>query len=302
MLTGPLVVVSMLVTPVLQGGLYGNGVYKPVARQLVTVSFVCVLVTIPAVLMLGLTGALLALSFQYLLLPAALVRLARPSMRERERVSEAFRAATRQMVRSLPNLFATLVSTGAYWLTMIFLVNRSHGIAGIGVLAVGASWLTIEMMPVTAWGGLSLRVLSEAQATSPSAFRSAIRRVLLKDVSFTMVIASVIFLCAVPLSSLYGMADTPLPTILRVNSVTALVMSGTQLFERSMFCSGQQRMWLRARVTGSLGMLVLAGWLIPMRLEYAAVALFCGHCTTAALCVFYLSPGRGPRPSAEGKR
>ena len=302
MLTGLVVVVGMLVTAVLQAALYGNGVYKPIARRLTAVSFVCVLVAMPAVLMLGLAGALLALGFQYLLFPVALAHLARPSMRERERVSEAFRAATRQMVRGLLNLLATFVAAGAYWLTMIFFVNRSHGIAGIGVLAVGTSWLTIEMMAVTAWGGLTLRVLSEAQATSPSAFRSASRRVLMKDVSSTMAIASVVFLCAAPLSSLYGMADTPLPTILRVNSVTALVMSGMQVFERSMFCLGQQKLWLHARVIGSLCMVALAQWLIPMRLEYAAVALFCGHCATATICVFYLSRDRGPRPSAEGNR
>jgi O-antigen/teichoic acid export membrane protein len=111
-LTGLVVVVSMLVTAVLQAALYGGGVYKPVARRLVAVSFICVLVVIPAVLVHGLAGALLALSFQSLLLPVALAHLARPSMRERERVREAFRAATRQLVRSLPNLLATLVAAG----------------------------------------------------------------------------------------------------------------------------------------------------------------------------------------------
>lgn len=299
MLTGLLVVVSMLVTAVLQAALHGNGVYKPVAKRLVVVAAACVLVVIPAVLVLGLVGALLTLGFQYALLPIALVHLARPSTRERERVREAFRAATRQLIQGLPNLLATLIAAGSYWLTMIFLVHRSHGIAGVGVLAVGSSWLTLEMMAVTAWGGLSLRILSEAQASSPSAFRSAVGRVLRKDVSCTMAIAAVVFLCATPLSRLYGMADTPLPTILRINSVTALIMAGTQVFERSMFCLGQQRLWLRARAIGSLSMLALAHWLVPMRLEYAAVALFCGHCGTAAVSGFYLSRERRLRPTTE---
>jgi len=292
MLIGLVVVVSMLVTAVLQAALHGLGVYKPVARRLIAVSVACVLVAIPAVLALGLAGALLTLGFQYALLPIALAYLARPSARERARVRAAFRAATRQLVQSLPNLAATLIAAAAYWLTMIFLFHRSHGVAGIGVQAVGTSWLTIEMMPVAAWGGLSLRVLSEARATSPAAFRSAIRRILWKDVTFTLAIASLVFLCAAPLSSLYGMADTPLPTILRINSVTALVMAATQAFERSMFCAGQQKPWLRARAIGSLCMLALAWWLVPMRLEHAAIALLCGYCTTAAICVFYLLRGR----------
>jgi len=39
-------------------------------------------------------------------------------------------------------------------------------------------------------------------------------------------------------------------------------------------------------------MLALAWWLVPMRLEHAAIALLCGYCTTAAICVFYLLRGR----------
>lgn len=286
--TGLIVVVSMLVTAALQGALHGTGVYKPVAARTIAVAFASVLVAVPGVLVLKLAGALAALSFQYVLIPVVLAHLARPCARQRHRVAEAFGAARGQLVRSVPNALATFVSSGTTWLTTIVLVERSYGIAGVGVFAVGLSWQTIEMMAVTAWGGLSLRVLSEAQASSAVDFRSAARRVLVKDVSFTMVIAAILFLCAHPISRIYGMGHTSLPDILRVNAIAGLVLAAMQSFERSMFCLGKQRLWMRARVLGGLCMLGLAWWIIPMHLEYGAVAVLVGHLVTVAVCALHL--------------
>jgi hypothetical protein len=287
-LTGLIVIVSALLTSGLQGALHGAGVYKPVAARQIAVAFVSVLVTVPGVVVLKLVGALVALSFQYVLIPAGLAQLAKPSGTERARVVRAFATARGQLVRSLPNVAATFISSGAHWLTTILLVERSYGISGVGVFAVGLSWLTIEMMAVTAWGGLSLRTISEARASSAQEFRLAIRRVLVKEVCFTGAIALLVCLCAVPLAHLYGMANTPLPTILRLNSLTAVAMAATVTFERSMFCLGQQRLWMRARVMGGLVMLGLARWLLPSGLEYGAIALFAGQAATIVPCVIRL--------------
>lgn len=298
-LTGLIVVVSILVTAALQGALHGMGVYKPVAVRTIAVAFVSALVAVPAVLCLKLVGALAVLSFQYVLTPAALARLASPSARERHRFTEAFRAARVQLIRCVPNAVATFITSGTYWLATIFLVERSYGIAGVGVFSVGASWLTIEMMAATAWGGLSLRTLSEAQASSAHDFRLAIRRVLMKEVGFTGAIALLVCFCAVPLSRLYGMANTPLPAILRLNALTAVAMAAAVTCERSMYCLGQQRLWLRSRVIGGLLMLGLARWLLPRGLPYGAVALFAGQAGTVALCALYLWRG-GRQPRSDG--
>jgi hypothetical protein len=287
-LTGLIVIVSVLLTSALQGALHGAGVYKPVAARQIAVALVSVLVAVPGVVLLKLVGALAALSFQYVLIPAGLAQLAKPSGTERARVVRAFAAARGQLIRSMPNVVATFISSGAHWLTTILLVERSYGISGVGVFAVGLSWLTIEMMAVTAWGGLSLRTISEARASSAQEFRLAIRRVLVKEVCFTGAIALLVCLCAVPLAHLYGMANTPLPTILRLNSLTAVAMAATVTFERSMFCLGQQRLWMRARVMGGLVMLGLARWLLPIGLEYGAIALFAGQAATVVPCVIRL--------------
>jgi hypothetical protein len=84
------------------------------------------------------------------------------------------------------------------------------------------------------------------------------------------------------------MANTPLPAILRLNSLTAVAMAATVTFERSMFCLGQQRLWMRARVMGGLVMLGLARWLLPIGLEYGAIALFAGQAATVVPCVIRL--------------
>ena len=299
-LTGLIVVVSVLLTAALQGALHGAGVYKPVAARMIAVAFASVLVAVPAVLHLKLVGALAALSLQYVLTPAVLARLASPSARQRHRFTQAFGAARVQLIRSVPNAVATFISSGTHWLATIFLVERWYGIAGVGVFSVGASWLTIELMAVTAWGGLSLRTISEAQASSAHDFRLAIRRVLMKEVCFTGAIALVVCLCAVPLARVYGMANTPLPAILRLNSLTAVAMAAAITCERSMFCLGQQRLWLWSRVIGGLLMLGLARWLLPIGLEYGAVALFAGQAGTVALCALHLWCGgwqpRSDRP------
>lgn len=287
-LTGLIIVVSLLVTAALQGALYGTGVYKPVAARMIAVASVSALVAVPGVLYLQLVGALAVLSFQYVLTPVSLARLARPSATERHQFTQAFGAARVQLIRSAPNAVATFISSGTHWLVTIFLVERWYGIAGVGVFSVGLSWLTIELIAVTAWGGLSLRTISEAQASSAHDFRLAIRRVLVKEVCFTGAIAALVGLCAVPLSHVYGLANTPLPAILRLNSLTAVAMAAAITCERSMFCLGQQRLWLRSRVVGGLLMLGLARWLLPMGLEYGAVALFAGQAGTVALCALYL--------------
>jgi Na+-driven multidrug efflux pump len=141
------------------------------------------------------------------------------------------------------------------------------------------------MMPVAAWGGLSMRTLSAAYASSPHEFRSAIRRVLIKDVSFTLVLATLVFGFAGRIAGLYAMASTPLPTILRVTALTAVVMAAMLVYERSMYCVGEQRAWLTLRVIGNLCTLGLAYWLVPKKLEYGAFAVLIGYACTAVLCV-----------------
>jgi O-antigen/teichoic acid export membrane protein len=286
--TGLIVVTSMLVTTALQGALHGAARYKPVAVRLVAVSLICVAVGVPAVTLLGLTGALATLCVQYLLLAGALLRLARPTTTERRLVREAFAAAKLQLTRSAPNVLATLVATGASWLTTVFIVKQSHGMAGLGVFAVGRSWGVIQMMPVNACSGLSMRTLSAAGASSARDFRIALRRVLIKDESFTLLMAVPVFVFADRIAGLYAMADTPLPTILRVGSISVLLGTMSQVFERAMFCLGHQRAWLRARLSGNLCMLGLAYWLVPMKLEYAAVALLSCHICSVSLCMLAL--------------
>jgi hypothetical protein len=283
MVTGLIIVSSMLVTTALQGSLHGAGAYKPVAVRLVAVSLLCVVVAVPAVMLLGLAGGLATLILQYSVLAGVLLRLARPTTTERRLVREAFAAAKVQLIRSTPNMLATLIATGASWLAAIFVVRRAHGIAGVGVFAVGASWLTIQLMPVTAWGGLSMRNLSAAHASSQHDFRAAFRRVLVKDVSFTLLMSALVFIFADRIATLYAMANTPLSAILRVGSASALVIATTQVLERSMFCLGEQRAWLRVRVLGNLCTLGLAQWLVPIKLEYGALAALSGHVCTALL-------------------
>lgn len=283
--TGLIVIASLLVTTALQGALHGAGEYKPAALRLVAVSVVCLTVAVPAVIVLGLAGGLATLIIQYLLLAAALLRLARPTTTERRLVKEAFVAARAQLIRSAPNVLATLISTGAHWLTTIFVIQSAHGIAGVGVFSVGTSWLVIQVMPVSAWGGLSMRTLSSARASSMQEYRTAFRRLLIKDMSFTLLLAVPVFIFAHHIAALYEMADTPLPAILRVGSVIALVLATTQVLERSMFCLGEQRAWLRARLLGNLCTLGLAYWLVPMKLEYGAVAGLIGNTCTAVVCV-----------------
>lgn len=284
-ITGLIVVASMLVTTAVQGALHGAGQFKPVAVRLVAVSLACVVVVVPAVMVFGLIGGLATLIFQYLLLAAALLHLARPTATERGLVRKASAAVKLQLIRSTPNMLATLVATGASWLTTVFIVKQSHGMAGLGVFAVGKSWAVIQMMPVNACSGLSMRTLSAAGASSPHDFRAALRRVLMKDESLTLLMAVPVFIFADRIAALYAMANTPLPTILRVGSISALVLTTSMMFERAMFCLGQQRAWLRARLSGNLCMLGLAYWLVPMKLEYAPIAVLSGHTCTALLCV-----------------
>src|SRR5690606_37397579 len=100
--------------------------------------------------------------------------------------------------------------------------------------------------------------LSAAAASSPHDFRTAVRRVTVKDGALTLAIAVPVFIFADRIAAIYAMADTPLPAILRVTSISSLVLTTAQVLESAMFCLGQQRAWLRGRLSGNLCMLGLA--------------------------------------------
>jgi hypothetical protein len=77
-----------------------------------------------------------------------------------------------------------------------------------------------------------------------------------------------------------------------VNAITGVAQAAMQGCERSLFCLGKQRLWMRARALGDLCMLNIALWIIPMHLECGAVAMLVGYLVTVLVCVLHLRRGR----------
>jgi len=297
------VIVNQFGAPLVAALFHGEGRFRHVARLTAAVSAATLLAAYPAVHFGGLRGAL------WLLVASALSMWTLLSIDLGARHAAAARAvdaaagagapsardlvrdAMRRLAQASPAIGGAAVSAMVGWLCTIYLINAAWGTRGVGVLAIGLQWFTLMLIPVTSWGGLTLKRVGDAHrdgAVQP--LRVAVRRLLWRNVSATAVMAAAVVLAAQWLARLYALEQTELPLLLWFYAGTAVVTSVNNVLERFWWVAGRQGTWFVWSLAAQACQLGFTAAMVHRHLAYAALGTGLG-----ALCLALLGAGALPR-------
>jgi O-antigen/teichoic acid export membrane protein len=247
-ITASSVIAGQLCGAVLMGTYYGIGRFAESALVSVSVSIAVVVLAAPAILLWGLAGAYAALILASIAPPLALAygmfrgySLAVPHVLVDK---DAVRTAVTQFQASLPSVAITAVGAAVSWVCTIYLVQRSFGIEGIGLVALGMQWLSLMMLVEGSWGGVSLKILAEAvNSEIPLAVRKATLGLLQQNVIVTLAVASIVVIGADWIASWYGLGSRDLKLLIRLNAGCAIVVTCNNIFQRLFLCLNRQKLW-----------------------------------------------------------
>ncbi len=278
LLAGCASVLGQIAAGALQGVWFGSGRFRFPSLAAAGVSSLATLAVLPIASLFGAAGALGVLAITALAYPALLVVFGRGPQVCADDVASARRAARDIIMRSTAIMGSTILAGLATWLSSVLLVHAEYGTAGVGLVAIGTQWTTLLVLAVTSWGGVTMKALSAPQ--SRDALRKTVGALLVRHLIVTGIGSVIVSGAAGLIAHAYSADDTPLVTLLRVNAVVALVMSGNNVFERLLFCSGAQSAWVRAVVVGNLVQVTIVVVALSRGLEVAALAMLGGSLVT----------------------
>jgi len=288
------VVVGQLCGAVLLGCCYGTGQFAGSSRVSIGVSLTVVVLVLPVVLLWGLAGAYATLAFASVAPPLALAySMFRGEQRSGRMVfgnQDALRNAITQFRASLPSVAATAVSAAVYWLCTIYFVQRSFGIEGVGLVAVAAQWLTVMLLAATSWGGVSLKILTEAVASGdPSAVQKATFGLLEKNLAVTLAASFIVVLGAGWIGKSYGLGDSGLDLLLRLNAGCAVVGACNIIFERLLWAINRQSAWFAFSAAGFLVQVAITAFFIEAGLFVVVAGSLVGSMVLLLCCFLGLN-------------
>lgn len=279
------VVIAQVLGAVSLGFLYGAGEFILASRITLFVVLAACLGAYPAIQRWGLSGALALLLFISLGPPVLMGARVLTRHPEKEGAREAWAGALREVrfrfFRALPSVAATTTNNGVNWLCTIYLVQSVFGSAAVGVVAVAGQWLNLMLIPATSWGGVSLKVLSDAVASGDekAAWRDA-TGLMRKNLLVTLVLSGVIALVSESIARAYGLSDTDIALLICLNAACAMVAAINNVFERFLLALDRQAWWLVfSLVSFSIQMAVTllfiakGLWVVPVGVLVASIIL-----------------------------
>jgi O-antigen/teichoic acid export membrane protein len=160
--------------------------------------------------------------------------------------SHALRSqANEQFRQAMPSISATVLNNATNWLACIYLAERSHGAAGVGLVAIGLQWMALMLLPLTSWNGRVMRALTIGHAEGPQAFKLALMAQIKRCVLVTLAVSGLVAAATPWIADLYRVEQHLLWGLLVVNAVAATLFAVTFVFERACYCLGNQGVWLR---------------------------------------------------------
>lgn len=242
---------GQLVTATLVGTNYAAQRFLATARVLIACSVTATALSIPAVILWDLRGAYAGLIAFSLAPPVLLARqwfslsTAVLGVRRRDSLA-AFKAALGEVRNGLPTIASMIVGAGVYWICTIYLVQKFHGLEGVGLIAIAAQWLTAILMAATSWGRIALpQLIDSAQSGDINGFRRTFFSLLWRNVTITLAGALVVALAAQWIAQIYGISDPRLSALIQWNALTAALASGHFILERSLVSVSRQSLWLK---------------------------------------------------------
>lgn len=286
---GGSVVVGQMVGAVTIGFLYGRGAFVLASRLSIVAAVVVMLTIYPVVRSWGLEGALCLLLPTSLLPPLLLgvwvMRRHADSADTKGSNSEisdqSWSDAIARLVRAWPLIGASAFNNAVNWICTIYLVNRTFGTEGVGVVAVAIQWQTLMVMPATSWGGVAMKALADAAARRNVALlRHSVRDLVRKNVAVTFALALLIGLLSGAIARAYGLADTDVALLICLNGLCAVVASTYNIFERLLQALHLQHRWLlfsmfafSSQILLTWGLIKYGLWAVPLGVLLAGMLL-----------------------------
>lgn len=273
-----------------QGLLQGVGGFIRPAQASVALTLVLTLASWPAIRYMGVPGAYVVLAFGSLLLPAlalALYLRAQPvvdsgAISRPEAPSPSVSLLLRRWWSSWPTAMSALVSSVVTWLCLVYLVHRAHGAEGIGWVSLGVQWGTLMLLPVTSWGGLTMkRVMNAVDRRERTGLLGVITKLAVYNGVVTLVLALAVVGASGLLGWLYRLPTLPLAELLLLTAAYAVLGSINNVFERLFFCMHEQRSWMWLTSLGAVVQVAVTWWWIDASYLAVAAGLAVGACLTA---------------------
>ncbi|MBT9460169.1 MAG: hypothetical protein IV084_00730 [Rugosibacter sp.] len=283
--TGVFAVIGQVIGAVSLGFLYGAGEFMLASRISFLVAVVICLIAYPAIQNYGLHGALALLLPASLLPPvlmgARVLTRNRTANKVRKPRSEAGQDVRLRFARALPSVVAITINNGVNWFCTIYLAHSVFGVAGVGVVAVAAQWLNLMLIPATSWGGVSLKVLTDAIASgNEKTVWHASVGLMRKNFLVTIALAGSIALASGLIARAYGLSDTDVALLICVNALCAIVAAINNVFERFLLALDRQGWWLffslisfSAQMAVTVLFIAKGLWIVPVGVLVASIIL-----------------------------
>lgn len=176
-----------------------------------------------------------------------------------------------QFRKAWPNMLATVLNNGTNWLACIYLAERFHGHAGLGVVAISLQWMALMQLPVSSWGGRVMRALSLAHLEGPANFKHEMRRQLWRCAWVSLLGGGAVLALSPWVADLYRVERQTLFWMLAFNAFATVLAGINVVYERVFFCLGTQRPWLWWSGAAYVIQLAVTWLFIPQAIQAVAV-------------------------------
>ena len=257
------VIVAQLAGGVATGLNQGVGQFVAPARAAVLAAGTVVLVSLGLIIRGGLYGGLISLILNSWATPViGLLLFLRPGMAgaqpatvagdERDDEPMGPHRVWGALWQSAPAVGTAVLTAGCAWFCGVYLVNRLHGVAGVGMNAVGIQWSTIMLVPATSWAGIVFKRLMDAQADPQAVMRKVHLGLIGRNLLVTAALALTVAACGSLIAGLYKLPAVQLWPVLMAMGCYAMLVSINGVTERLLYVRGQQFPWLLITLCGCL--------------------------------------------------
>lgn len=277
------VLVSLMVTghllgQWLTGVMHGLGKSRRMALLSSSITLTGLSLTYPVIAFWGLTGAI-SLATCTTLGPGVclawfLLRKNQPSTLHAEQTKALRSDAWMRMRQSLPNMGSSLLNTGTNWLCSIYLVQRFHGLEGLGMVALSLQWTMLMQLAFSSWGGKIVHELSKHASRDKLEHPEALHKAMNEQIRRCLLVTSLsccAVLAATPaIAWLYHVDALTMAGLLVLNALASMFAAVNFVYERVFFLMRSQRVWLLFAGLAYAAQIATTCTLVPVWLTGAA--------------------------------